>query len=115
MDFQHAFIERGNEVVLLRLKEFPEDYVSIRAGSGDTAEIYDIAIYSRRSVGRGRTLMEEACRYAKEVLKANRVFAITRLSNINAHKFYLAIGFQNLGSLQSFYGTEKAIVFGRTL
>lgn len=65
------------------------DFLIYREGSGNTIEIYDIAVNSERGIGRGTMLFEEL----KRVVDNKRIFAITRKENLPAQAFYQSLGF----------------------
>jgi ribosomal protein S18 acetylase RimI-like enzyme len=60
------------------------DYLVYRDGSGDTVEIYDIAVNSQRGVGIGSQLFD----ILKQKVTSKRIFALTRRENLNAQKYY---------------------------
>lgn len=84
-----------------------QDYLYYREGSGDTVEIFDIAVNSERGVGNGRKLVDTL----RSQVETHLIFALTRVSNIGAQKFYLKVGFHNLGRLKKFYSDEDAVMF----
>lgn len=83
-----------------------KDYLYYRKGSGDTIEIYDIAVKSERRSGIGRRMVEELL----EKEKPERVFAITRRSNHVAQKFYQSLKMSGI-KLPAFYPDEDAIMY----
>lgn len=90
------------------------DRVKFRPISGDVVEIEDIAVMSERSKGRGRALVDDMLAIVERNWPETKVVsARTRASNDNAHSFYRALGFRELGRLERLYeGTEDCIVFG---
>lgn len=82
------------------------DFLFYRKGSGETIEIYDIAINSQRGVGRGAKLFWEMI----EKAKPKRVFAITRRSNYGAQKFYESLNMEGV-VLPRLYPDEDAIMY----
>lgn len=92
------------------------DYLLFRKGSGNSVEIYDIAVNSERSKGKGTALVAEL--FAQIPAGVTMVWVMCRRSNHGARKFYLdKVGFQFMGALQGFYsddmGQENALVFGK--
>lgn len=89
------------------------DFLMWRQGSGETIEIFDIAVGSERRKGRGRQLLN----LLFNSLEANTVvWAITRSDNEIAQQFYEATRFDIIGVLRRFYGVENgvdAIMYGR--
>lgn len=83
-----------------------KDYLHYRKGSGDTIEIYDIAVRTERGKGTGRNMFKSLLK----VTKPERVFAITRKSNHIAQKFYEALGFKGY-DLPEFYPDESAMIY----
>lgn len=90
-----------------------EDYLLWRLGSGDTAELFDIAVRSARGMGRGRKLVEMMLDELPDTVRF--VYAITRESNGIAQEFYNHIGFELTGVLTDFYSIENALMFGKHL
>jgi ribosomal protein S18 acetylase RimI-like enzyme len=82
------------------------DKLVYRKGSGDTIEIYDIAVYSERCVGNGRALFNKLL----EEVKEKRIFAITRKENFDAQMFYHKLGFEGY-DLPNFYSDGNAMIF----
>lgn len=90
------------------------DYLIWREGSGNTVEIFDIAVGSERGQGKGRRLMELLFR---KLSYDTRVFAITRADNLIAQQFYEKLRFDVVGVLRRFYSGEPevdAIMYGRS-
>lgn len=80
-----------------------QDYIIVRAGSGNSIEIVDIAVRTHREQGIGRLLVQEALRRIPQGTIA--IWAFVRETNEVAHKFYAAIGFVRCGGeLTDFYG-----------
>lgn len=96
---------------------FPDaiDFLIYRKGSGDTVEIYDIAVCNEnRRQGRGRILMEML--FALEP-KVYLVWAITRADNLAGIEWYEAMKFRVVANLREFYGADQridAIMLGRS-
>lgn len=90
------------------------DYIIFCPRGGGMVEIEDIAVMSERSKGRGRALVDDMLVVVERNWPETKVVsARTRASNDNAHSFYLALGFRELGRLERLYeGTEDCIVFG---
>lgn len=99
--------------------ENPRDYLTWRKGSGNTVEIVDIQVKSPRRRGKGRKLVyhliDVACPTGTRL-----VWAITRSTNLIAHRFYEGIGFRVVGVLAEFYRDEPnmvhtidAVMYGR--
>lgn len=95
------------------------DYLVWREGSGDTIEIYDIAVASeRRRTGIGRQLVGMLLKdYVPPGVRL--VWAVTRYTNLIAQEFYEALGFRVVAVLRNFYKDEPdgknvadAIMFG---
>lgn len=82
------------------------DILVYRKGSGDTIEIYDIAVYSVRRVGNGTSLFKQLLKEVDE----KRIFAITRKENENAQHFYNKLGFKGY-DLPDFYPDGNAMIF----
>lgn len=83
-----------------------KDYLYYRKGSGDTIEIYDIAVKSGRRGGVGTQMVKELI----EKEKPQRIFAITRRSNHIAQKFYQSLKMGGV-KLPAFYPDEDAIMY----
>lgn len=83
-----------------------KDYLYYRKGSGDTIEIYDIAVKSGRRGGVGTRMFNELI----EKEDPERVFAITRRSNRIAQKFYQSLKMGGM-KLPAFYPDEDAIMY----
>lgn len=91
---------------IIKIREDKMDYVIYREGSGKTIEIFDIAVYSHRGVGRGTALFQELLKETR----AKRVFAITRTENKEAQHFYEKNGF--IGhDLPRFYSDGDAKIY----
>lgn len=82
------------------------DYLFYRKGSGDTVEIYDIAVKSDRRRGKGTEMFNKLI----DITKAERVFAITRRSNHGAQKFYQNLSMEGV-ILPGLYPDEDAIMY----
>lgn len=82
------------------------DYLYYRKGSGETIEIYDIAVKSERQKGTGRRLFNALLKKTDP----ERVFAITRKSNEGAQAFYKKLGFKGY-NLPKLYPDESAMIF----
>lgn len=79
------------------------DYLLWRYGMGDTLEIVDIAVYSGRRKGVGRSMIDE-------LEKDKTIYAFCRSTNIEAHKFYKKLGFKRR-FLPKFYPDGDAYIF----
>lgn len=99
------------------------DYVIWRNGSGGTVEILDIAVQSKRGIGRGKLLIETLFAEINRIHEDNPlVFAITRSSYPIAQQFYEHLGFRVVGVLRDFYTVSEgggvvgvdAIMYGRS-
>lgn len=90
------------------------DYIIFSPRGGSMVEIEDIAVMSERSKGRGRALVDDMLVIVERNWPETKVVsARTRASNDNAHSFYRALGFRELGRLERLYeGTEDCVVFG---
>ena len=89
------------------------DFLLWRDGSGDTIEIFDIAVGSERGVGKGRRLIELLF---EQLHAETRVFAITRATNLVAQQFYEKLRFDVVGVLRRFYSGNMevdAVMYGR--
>ena len=84
-----------------------EDYLVFREGSGDTIEIYDIAVNSERMKGYGRTLVE----MLKLLYPTKTIWAITRKSNHGAQHFYEKLNFEVCSDLPRLYKDEDARMY----
>jgi ribosomal protein S18 acetylase RimI-like enzyme len=79
-------------------------YLDWRQGSGDTVEIYDIAVYNEdRRQGKGRALVDALIDRVCPRVGAKKVFAITKASNRIAQEFYEELRFRAV-PLWNFYG-----------
>lgn len=87
-------------------KNSDSDYLVWRVGSGETIEIFDIAVNSERRVGVGRSMISEL----KEIVGDKTIFAITREQNEIAHKFYEKNGFTAI-MLPKFYEDGDARMY----
>lgn len=83
-----------------------KDYLVYREGSGDTIEIYDIAVMSKRQRGYGRKMVE----MLEEKVDTHAIFAITRESNLIARTFYKKLGFKE-AVLPKLYEKEDAVMY----
>lgn len=100
-------------------EDYRKDYLLWRHGSGNTVEIYDICVGTKRGKGKGRWMV---LRLLKELDKlsmpTNTIWAITRPTNEIAKQFYSSLGFSISGTLTRFYRDDDpekpvdAIVFG---
>jgi ribosomal protein S18 acetylase RimI-like enzyme len=86
-----------------------KDYLVWRQGSGETIEIFDIAVFSKRGVGAGTKMLQMLV----DTVRGNTslIWAMTRESNQNAHLFYEKRGFKLLAKLEGFYGDESAYFY----
>jgi ribosomal protein S18 acetylase RimI-like enzyme len=93
------------------------DFLIWRQGSGNTVEIYDIAVGSERRKGRGRALVNKL--YEQVPTGTKLVWAITRSDNFIAQEFYEELQFRVVGILRNFYQdsgkTVDAILYGRDM
>lgn len=94
-----------------------EDYLMWRKGSGNTVEIYDIAVYSERRNGNGRLLVNYLIDHLPPGTRT--LWAITKADNFIAQQFYESLNFRVIGTLRSFYqdsgNTVDAIMYGRDI
>lgn len=96
-----------------------QDFLVYREGSGDTVEIFDIAVMTERRVGIGRGMVNELLnRYSAGTV----VWAITRHDNLIAQEFYEEMHFKVVGVLRGFYRTDPsgrrcvdAVMYGRCI
>lgn len=88
------------------------DYLDYRHGSGNSVEIYDIAVGSERRKGIGTAMFRSLLATLK---RSCLVFAIARSENRVAQQFYLSIGFRVVGVLCKFYQEGDAIMYGYDL
>ncbi len=98
--------------------EDPRDFLVWRAGSGNTVEIYDIAVGSDRRRGKGTALLSKLLAIIGPDPRC--VFAITRATNFVAQQFYERRRFRVVGVLRHFYQdgpeqTADAIMYGRDI
>lgn len=95
----------------------PQDFLKYRKGSGDTIEIYDIAVGTDRRVGKGRRLVELLLANIPPGIRT--IWAITRAENFIAQQFYENLGFRVIAPLRNFYrdgpDTVDAIMYGRDI
>lgn len=89
--------------------ESGNDYIAYRPGSGNTIEIFDIAVSSERRKGVGRRLVKEML---SKLPKDCLVWAMTRPENTIACTFYSSLGFKVLGLLRGFYSDGDSVVYG---
>lgn len=82
------------------------DHLIYRPAGGDTIEIFDILVESKRGQGVGTAMLKELL----ETEKPTRVVAITRETNTLAQKFYFKNGFVGC-ILPRFYPDGNAIMF----
>lgn len=83
-------------------------YLDWRLGSGNTVEIFDIAVpNAQRRLGHGRNLVQTLINYHLPP-GADFVWAITRAENRVAHEFYRSLRFKMVGALFDFYGMKAA-------
>jgi len=97
----------------------PKDFLTYREGSGNTVEIFDIQVGTKRGRGRGRKLVDTLLKKLAHPpihgrpLPIPMVFAITRHNNRIAREFYTAVGFRFVGFLHHFYGVgNDAVMYG---
>ena len=92
------------------------DFLVWRQGSGDTVEVFDIAVGTERRRGKGRRLVDTLLRLLAErrvSRKINMVWAVTRDGNHIAKEFWAGIGFRTVGVLIDFYGAgDHGVMFG---
>ena len=94
----------------------PRDYLVWRQGSGQTVEIYDLAVTSERRKGYGRRLIEQLV--VSEMPRGTKlVWAMTRSNNFIAQQFYESLRFRVVGVLRNFYQdsgqeTVDAVLYG---
>jgi len=92
-----------------------QDFLVWRLGSGNTVEILDIHVGSRRRRGIGRRLVNMMlARIPKNIVM---VYAITRTENFIAQEFYEELRFRVIAPLRHFYRDQKeptvdAIMYG---
>lgn len=79
------------------------DYLLWRESYGDTIEIVDIAVYSERQKGVGRSMFEE-------LDKTKNIFAFCRDTNEGAIAFYKKLGFKGT-FVPNFYKDSNAYIF----
>lgn len=95
----------------------PRDRLEWRKGSGNTIEIYDIQVMTKRRDGIGRYLVYELLRLIPK--DVNLVWAITRTDNLIAQQFYESLGFRVVAILRNFYSHDgskaDAVMFGRDI
>lgn len=81
----------------------------------DLGHIIAIAIKpSERRKNIGRTMMEAVLKILRSV-GVSSVRLEVRLSNIEAQRFYEALGFQRSHSIDKYYGDEDALVYLKTI
>jgi ribosomal-protein-alanine N-acetyltransferase len=83
----------------------------------EEAEILNLAVDStRRRQGIGSLLMQNALAACKAV-GARKIFLEVRDSNEAARKFYLRMGFTEVGRRREYYSRplEDALILGRTV
>jgi ribosomal protein S18 acetylase RimI-like enzyme len=82
------------------------DYLRYRVGHGGTVEIDDIAVYSERQRGTGRSMFDEMMANSGK----RRAFAFARAENAVARRFYAALGF-SAHEVPGFYEDGDAVLF----
>ena len=93
-----------------------EDYLIYRKGSGGfTMELFEIVVNSERGKGKGRRLVEKLIDLCPK--QTTLIYAFARGDNEIARQFYLALGFEKMVEIKSFYPyssgtTSDAIIFG---
>lgn len=98
------------------------DYLEWRYAPGQTAEIVDIKVLSKRLEGRGRHLVETLLQELKskqETYPVKLLYAFARADNEIARGFYVALGFVEINRLPGFYrdgrSAQDAIMWGYSL
>lgn len=88
---------------LYKIRKNKLDYLTWRYSMGDTIEIVDVAVYSERQKGVGRSMFDE-------LDKTKNIFAFCRDTNEVAIAFYSKLGF--VGTLiPKFYQDSNAYIF----
>lgn len=89
------------------------DYLRYQVRADNTVEILDIAVGTERGAGRGSELIRKLLEELKT--DTDLVYALTRASNEQAHRFYVKNGFKRIGILDGFYKdlNESAHVYGK--
>jgi ribosomal protein S18 acetylase RimI-like enzyme len=82
------------------------DYLVYRPAGGGTIEMFDIAVFSKRGVGIGTSLIKTLIKKEKPKV----LTGITRASNTNAQEFYNKLGFKSI-ALPGFYPDEDAVMY----
>lgn len=96
-----------------------DDYLIYREGSGDTIEIFDIVVNSKRRCGIGKSMIRKLMASIPRGTKL--VWAITRSENFIAQQFYESERFRIIAVLREFYKdgdhppTIDAIMYGRDI
>jgi ribosomal protein S18 acetylase RimI-like enzyme len=86
------------------------DHLIYRIGSGDTVEILDIQVMSKRRMGIGRRMVSKLLADLPPTIKL--VYAFTRSSNEISQEFYKGIGFRCVAVARKFYQGEDSILWG---
>lgn len=70
-----------------------DGFIGWRWGTGDNVELVDLQVTGVPRTGGGRRLLVEMLRVLKDDPPYCTVFGFTRTSNLDAHQFYRAMGF----------------------
>lgn len=91
-----------------------QDFLVWREGSGNTVEIFELAVYTARREGIGTKLIKQLV--ADVPKDCHLVWAMTRKANKIAQEFYVAVGFCAVAILPRFYGEgDDAVIYGLDL
>lgn len=85
------------------------DHLIWRFGQGNTAEIFDIVVYTERNKGVGTSMVKQAISELRK-FKVRRLFAFTRKENHSAHGFYEKLGFVGT-DVPNFYPDGDAKIY----
>lgn len=87
-----------------------DGFIGWRWGTGDNVELVDLQVTGVPRSGGGRRLLVEMLRTLKRSPPHATVFGFTRSSNLDAQRFYAAMGF-TLSTVVGVYADGSATVF----
>jgi ribosomal protein S18 acetylase RimI-like enzyme len=90
-------------IKLNKITRNKEDYLLWKEDRGGAIEIVDIAVYSERERGIGRSMVQEL------VDKGKTIYAFSRQDNVVALRFYTALGFRQV-KIINFYDDGHAFL-----
>ena len=87
-----------------------DGFIGWRWGTGDNVELVDLQVNGAPRTGGGRRLLTEMLRALKASPPYATVFGFTRSPNLDAQRFYAAMGFA-LSTVVGVYADGSAVVF----